>query len=220
MSDSETKIYNKKVSAAESCCATNCVVQSTSSPYYYLNIGSPIDDIFNFKAFKLARIPKDAKTVMNVSNNEIRLVVPGKRENCYILPAIKDIQIIQDKVVVVLFEDGTKEKAVLDSEDTFSLEQGVSICITKKLLSDKTDGNGSSAYNKIITHCCKLYENNRKAEEKAKAEQQAAKEKEQRAIEKAKRKRIKKANKMREREIEIQKEAYLRAMREFNSAQN
>ena len=79
----------------------------------------------------------------------------------------------------------------------------------------ETNGNGSSAYNKLINHCLKVYENNRKAEEKAKADEQAAKEKEKKAADKARAKRIKKANKNREREIEIQKEAYLRAMREF-----
>ena len=56
--------------------------------------------------------------------------------------------------------------------------------------------------------------------EKKAADEQAAKEKEKKAADKARAKRIKKANKNREREIEIQKEAYLRAMREFNSAQN
>lgn len=139
-----------------------------------------------------------------------------------IIPYIKDIEIIKDNVVIVIFADGSKEKAVLDSADTFSLEQGISICITKKMLSMETNGNGSSAYNKLIKHCLKLYENNRKAEEKAKADEQAAKEKEKKAADKARAKRIKKANKNREREIEIQKEAYLRAMREFggNSAVN
>lgn len=132
-----------------------------------------------------------------------------------IIPHIKDVQVIKDRVVIVIFADGSKEKAVLDSADTFSLEQGISICITKKMLSMETNGNGSSAYNKLINHCLKVYENNRKAEEKAKADEQAAKEKEKKAADKARAKRIKKANKNREREIEIQKEAYLRAMREF-----
>lgn len=139
-----------------------------------------------------------------------------------IIPHIKDIQVIKDRVVIVSFADDSQEKAVLDSADTFSLEQGISICITKKMLSMETNGNGSSAYNKLINHCLKVYENSRKTEEKAKAEEQAAKEKEKKAADKARVKRIKKANKNREREIEIQKEAYLRAMREFggNSAVN
>lgn len=139
-----------------------------------------------------------------------------------IIPHIKDVQVIKDRVVIVSFADDSQEKAVLDSADTFSLEQGISICITKKMLSMETNGNGSSAYNKLIHHCLKVYENSRKTEEKAKAEEQTAKEKEKKVADKARAKRIKKANKNREREIEIQKEAYLRAMREFggNSAVN
>lgn len=172
-------------------------------------------------------VSENAKTVIDTNfENGIRFT----KKNIYglssysdvIIPHIKDIQVINNKVVIVLFKDDTKEKAVLDSTDTYSLEQGISICITKKMLSMQTNGNGSSAYNKLIKHCLKLYDNNRKAEEKAKADERAVKEKKKRAADKARAKRIKKANKNREREIEIQKEAYLRAMREFggNSADN
>lgn len=172
-------------------------------------------------------VSENAKTVIDTNfENGIRFT----KKNIYglssysdvIIPHIKDIQVINNKVVIVLFKDDTKEKAVLDSTDTYSLEQGISICITKKMLSMQTNGHGSSAYNKLIKHCLKLYDNNRKAEEKAKADERAVKEKKKRAADKARAKRIKKANKNREREIEIQKEAYLRAMREFggNSADN
>ena len=165
-------------------------------------------------------VSENAKTVIDTNfENGIRFT----KKNIYgvhsysdvIIPHIKDIQVINNKVVIVLFKDDTKEKAVLDSTDTYSLEQGISICITKKMLSMQTNGNGSSAYNKLIKHCIKLYENNRKAEEKAKAGEQAAKDREKKLADRAKAKKIKRANKNREREIEIQKEAYLRAMREF-----
>lgn len=88
------------------------------------------------------------------------------------------------------------------------------------MLSAKTEGNGTSAYNKLIRHCVKVYEKNRKAEKKAKADEQEKKDNEKKAAEKVRAKKIKRANEKREREIEIQKEAYLRAMREFggNSA--
>lgn len=156
----------------------------------------------------------ETKSFVYFTHGETRAAIyeNGHRiEDRYVMPDITDVSVMGDRVVSVTFADGTREKAVLVVGDKFSLEQGISICITKKLLSIQTNGNGSSVYNKLISHCLKLYENNRKAEEKAKADEQAEKEK----VKKARAKRIKKANKKREREIEIQKEAYLRAMREF-----
>ena len=55
--------------------------------------------------------------------------------------AMSDIKGVKeyDGAVVVTFADGTKTKAVLDDEDFYSLEQGISICITKKLLGKDGD---------------------------------------------------------------------------------
>ena len=194
----------------------------TALMYPYKNEHSKIVLNTNF-----GKVQDGAKTYIDKNCSKgIRIIYNGVwgvgTATNVIIPHIKNVQVIKDRVVIVSFADDSKEKAVLDSADTFSLEQGISICITKKMLSMQTRGNGSSAYNKLINHCLKVYENNRKAEEKAKADEQAAKEKEKKAADKARAKRIKKTNKNREREIEIQKEAYLRAMREFggNSAVN
>lgn len=222
ITNAEREKINCKSNLAASEIVNNIGVQSTSSNYYYPGA------IFRFSSWERPIfVPRKAKTIIDTTNDKGIEFGYKREDNCsfrskVIIPHIKDIQIIQNRVVIVIFADGSKEKAVLDSADTFSLEQGISICITKKMLSMETNGNGSSAYNKLINHCLKLYENNRKAEEKAKADEQAAKEKKKKAADKARAKRIKKANKNREREIEIQKEAYLRAMREFggNSAVN
>lgn len=212
-----TDAYTIKMSDVENL-LTNWTIQSTSVPCYFAkNAYNHLDGILG--KFEGTKIPNGAKTIIRtIKNDGIRFIFRDGDliiESARVIPNITDVQVIQDKVVIVLFADGTKEKAVLDSADTFSIEQGVSICITKKLLSAKTNGNGSSAYNKIIAHCLKVYNDNRKAEEQAKIDVQTAKDKEKRAVEKAKKKRKKKADKQREREIEIQKEAYLRAMREF-----
>lgn len=130
----------------------------------------------------------------------------------YIMPEITDVSVKNDRVVFVTFADGTKEKAVLSANDEFSLEQGISICVTKKLLSATTANNGSAIYNKIIDKGLKVFNNKQKQEETAKLDEQKKRAK----INKLKAKKVRKANAAREAQIEIQKEAYLRAMREFN----
>ena len=110
------------------------------------------------------------------------------------------------KVVEVLFADGDKQKSVCREPDVFSLETAISICITKHVL------GGSNLYNKAVRNGLKCYENKLK---KAEAE-----EKEKERIEKRKAKlaahKKRRAEKRKEEQIETQKEAYLRAMRDFN----
>lgn len=212
-----TALTNEQIAKIKCDVASSENVNNALCQYWSRSAFSPLYDIYSQGTVSIDSetntefLDKDRKGIRFIyRNNDNRGAFTD-----IIIPHIKDIEIIKDNVVIVIFADGSKEKAVLDSADTFSLEQGISICITKKMLSMETNGNGSSAYNKLINHCLKVYENNRKAEEKAKAEEQAAKEKEKKAADKARAKRIKKAKKNREREIEIQKEAYLRAMREF-----
>lgn len=118
----------------------------------------------------------------------------------------KDIKLVQNTVIVE-WADGTKTKTTLDSEDKYSLEQGISICLTKKLLGE----DGSSLYNKLIKRALKLKAANEAAVIKAKQDKEEAKERKLRYEEKRRAKKLRK----REEAIEIQKEAYLRAMREF-----
>ena len=113
--------------------------------------------------------------------------------------------LVPNKVVEVEFADGAKEKSVCDDEDTFSLEAAISICITKHLM------GGTSSYNKAIRCGLKTYEFGIK---KAAAEQ-AEKERIEKKKAKARAKREAQKYLQIERMIEIQKEAYLRAMREF-----
>ena len=131
-----------------------------------------------------------------------------------VIPEIEDVQSINDKVVIVKFADGTSEKAVLSENDTFSLEQGVSICITKKILNKMLKGaNSTSAYNKLVDYGLKVYDNKQKEIKEAIAAKQAEKEAEQKRIEKIRKKRAKHKAKLREEQIEIQTEAYRRAMK-------
>lgn len=119
-----------------------------------------------------------------------------------VISDIKDVE-IYDKTVLVTFADNTKTVAVLDSEDTFSLEQGISICITKKLLGE----NGGSVYNKLIKRALKVKKDNEKAAEKAEKAKEEAKRKKEASRIRHEKKQLKK----REKEIETYKEAIIRA---------
>lgn len=167
-------------------------------------------------------VPKETKDRLATRGLcEERLVLEtfdnGMLKKVYgLIPAISDVSVKNKSVVIVSFCDGTKEKAVLHKEDTFSLEQGIAICISKKLLSTETGGRGNAAYNKLVRYGVKKYndcEKNRVKEKKSRAEA-----KKQKALREEKRK--KKNEKKKEREINIRKEAYLRAMREMEKDNN
>lgn len=112
--------------------------------------------------------------------------------------------IVPNKVVEVTFIDGDKQKAVCQEPDVFSLEQAISICLTKHLL------GGTGAYNKAVKNGIKVHEENQEEKRRAKAEEERiAKRRAKRAAYMKRR-----AEKRREEQIEIQKEAYVRALRE------
>lgn len=119
-----------------------------------------------------------------------------------IMADIADVR-VYDNTVVVMFTDKTKTSAVLDSVDTFTVEQGISVCVTKKLLGEE----GSSIYNKLINRGLKVIKKNKKAAEKAAKEKEAAKQ--ARALKKARSERRK--AKKREESINIQAEAIKKA---------
>ena len=142
-------------------------------------------------------------------------IVNGKEVICMdIISDIVDVRVVGEAVIVE-FADGTSEKAVRSQDDTFSLEQGISICITKKLLTDMT-GNGSAVYNKIIKRAMKVKAENEKHAIEVAEYQEQQNRKAKKAEERKKRRKERIANAKREEAIEIQKEAYLRAMRELN----
>jgi hypothetical protein len=110
---------------------------------------------------------------------------------------------VYDNTVVVIFSDKTKTSAVLDSVDTFSVEQGISVCVTKKLLGD----DGSSIYNKLITRALKVIKHKEKAAEDAAKK----KENDKKARELKKSRAERRKAKRREESISVQAEAIKRA---------
>lgn len=114
--------------------------------------------------------------------------------------------IVQNKVIEVTFADGTKEKSVCREPDVFSLESAISICISKKIM------GGSSAYNNAVKRGMKVYEKKLEFERHQKEEQERIEKKRAKRLAYKERRATEKANAEKERQIEIQKEAYLRAM--------
>ena len=160
------------------------------------------------------KMDMDCKTKMLYIDNA---VVAFKNQSFYkIIPRIVDVKIYNEACVEVVFADGTSEKATLCESDNFSLEQGISICLTKKIISMKADGNGSSIYNKLIKYALRVYKKNREDEMKDFLETERIEAKKKKLKAKSAAKRAKRLQAQREEQIEIQKEAYLRAMRELN----
>ena len=155
---------------------------------------------------KTPEVPMTTRTMLAVKKGDI--YVKHFKDGFFkserkLMPEISDVN-VYGSTVVVSFEDNTKTSAVLDSEDIFSLEQGVSICLTKKLLGE----DGHSIYNKLIEHGFKVIKDKKKAAEAA--EKNKIAEKQARALKKARSERRK--AKKREETINLHAEAYKRAM--------
>lgn len=125
-----------------------------------------------------------------------------KKSTKTLIPDIKDVTVHADRVVIVEFVDGTTEKAVLHPDDNFSIEQGISICLTKKLV------GGSAIYNKLVERALKVKKNNEEAKAKRDAEEKARQERHKKYVAKKAERRAKK----REDYINLHKEAFLRAL--------
>lgn len=139
-----------------------------------------------------------------------------------IIPDIVDVKVIKEhdepKVIKVTFDDNSVEKAVLDKNDTYSLEQGISICITKRILSVVLSVNavvGGSIYNKLISRAIDVMENNEKEAEKREKELADEKAKMEKIVAKKKQRAEQRAAKQREYYINAHAEAYVRAMKKI-----
>jgi len=118
---------------------------------------------------------EDDETIEYLFGNDV--LSPLYLSSGAILPAISDVKMFKNQTVVVFFADGTKEHAILHPGDTFSLEQGISICLTKRLLDSFSpiEGKGSAMYNKLIDYALDIYKRNIEAKAEAKAAVKAAK---------------------------------------------
>ena len=146
-----------------------------------------------------------AKNIMCETENNMTYCV--KIENFKALVNVKDVSVYNNKVVEVTFADNKKEKSVCDDMDAFDINRGIEVCILKHLL------GGSNGYNNLIKSIRKKYD------DKLDNQKKEAERKEQIKNKRAKKQVAKKrrAERKREEQIEMQKEAYVRAMREMEN---
>lgn len=169
----------------------------------------------------MRKIPEEANNVLYVEQERIRVdnCINGKIvSTCDLMPDIKNIEVKyngeNNTVIFVTFADGKTEKAILDKEDEFSLEHGLLIIMFERLLNDK-GVDGKSVHNKLINHALKFYKKQEKEKENNARKEAAEKEKRKKMQEKIAAKKRKQAAAEKEYQIEIQKEAYIRAMKEM-----
>lgn len=158
---------------------------------------------------KKPEVPTETTTKLVVNNGKIN--VKHYKDGYYtgtnfVISDIKDVKTCNN-VVFVTFADGTTTKAVLNPEDKFDFEYGISVCITKKLLGQ----DGSAIYNKLIKRALKVEEQNYNNKIKAEAEKAAVKKRKEKADAKRKNRKIK----QREEQINMYKEAIVRAYKDI-----
>lgn len=120
---------------------------------------------------------------------------------------VTDISVYNKKVVELTFDTGEVYKAVCDEADKFDINKGIEVCILKYLL------NGSNNYNNLVKKIKKQYDQKCAAEKKAEERHEQMKRKRDKRQAAKKRREERK----REEQIEMQKEAYVRAMKEMKN---
>lgn len=132
--------------------------------------------------------------------------------NKLVVSQIKDWKVIPSennpRGIVMYFMDGTSERVVTHGGDKFDLDVGIQMCLFKKMLSDKTYGNGSSVMNKLVLHAKKVKMNNERFLEKNAAEEAERKRVRANLIEKKQRR----AARRKKEQVEMMAEAYRKAM--------
>lgn len=182
------------------------------------NVELVLNDLLGAEVVTATCTPDNMKGENNMNSFEkeygnIWVTPPSVKVNS--CTQVADVNIIvPDKVVEVIFIDGTKEKSVCREPDVFSLEQAIGICISKKVM------GGSSAYNNAVKHGIKVYENKIREEQMDEEERERIERKRAKRKAYKERRAVKRAQEEREKQIEIQKEAYVRAMLEVESMKN
>ena len=135
-----------------------------------------------------------------------------------VMPDIMDVKVVQqegvDRVVIVYFTDNTYAKAAFTDPENYSLEHGIGICITKRLLGKH---DGSALYNKILRRALRIKSENEAVREKHRAEAEALEKKNAKMAEKRRKRQMRRAAARRESQVSIITDAIIRAMNSINA---
>ena len=116
---------------------------------------------------------------------------------------VKSVDVYNDKVVKVTFDDGSFTKSVCSDNDHFDVDVGITICLLKKLLGK----NPNREYAKLIRDIHKVMDKNEKEKQKAKDE----KDRQKKLHRKAELKKAANHLKWKREMIDIQKQAIIEA---------
>ena len=143
----------------------------------------------------------------------------SKETSIYLMPEFSDVRIIRNKEsspigVKISFADDTEQKAICMPDDTFNLEQGITICLFKKILTygcHIEEQYVTGVYNKLVKHAIKIRNERIKVEEEDKKAKEEDKLQEQRFQEKRRKAKIRQAKRKSERRINELAEAIRRS---------
>lgn len=130
----------------------------------------------------------------------------------FVMPVVDHVDIYNDRVVKVTFTDGSFTKAECSADDAkngkFDIDTGITICLIKKMLGK----NGHRLYNNWMRDIHETMKKNEADKKKADEERVARKARNRKIVLK---KAAKKA-KERQDQIDINKEAFIEAMRAYD----
>ena len=147
----------------------------------------------------------------NIKKMEDKMNTVAKRNGKSIVEAtnFKKIEVYNDRVVKITFADGTYTKAVCSDKDVFCLDTGIMVCVMKKLFGGQKEGTKHIALMLDDAHT----QMEKQINDKIEAENKRIAEKQKKR--KAELKKAAKKMKAKEEAIDIQKQAYIRAMQEM-----
>ena len=126
------------------------------------------------------------------------------------LPAVKKVEVYNNRVVKVTFIDGTFTKSVCSENDIFDLDVGITVCAMKRLLGTSSE-NATREYNRFMNHAHAVMERDAREKAEAKAQKEADKAKKRKIELKMAAKKLKAKEEL----IDIQKQAIIRAHQEM-----